>query len=98
MAGSLLDGKARFDAHIIDVISSSTGLDASDPVCKRNVVAYPAAGTEPNRGLEAFQLNDRYQIIDSGFGIEMQMDVPSFSDQLRVITRCGANDSPALQD
>jgi len=99
---SLLAGKARFDSHIIDVISGSGNLDKSDPPCRRMGVAYPVAGTEGNRGLEGFQPNDRYQIIDAGFGIQMQMDVPSFSDQLRVITCCGddgeAHECPALQD
>jgi hypothetical protein len=102
VTASVLAGRARFDSHIIDVISGSGDLDASDPPCRRPGVMYPPAGTEANRGLEAFQATDNYQIIDAGFGIQMQMDVPSFSDQLRVITCCGedgeTHECPALQD
>ena len=33
---------------------------------------------------------DSYQIIAGGFGIQARMDIPffSFSDQIRVLTRC----------
>jgi len=91
--GPILDGKARFDADIIGVISSSALLDASDRPCGLTTVIYPAPGVEPFRGLEAFQANDRYQVIQAGRGIKVQMDVPSYSDQLRVITCCPGNGS-----
>lgn len=86
--GFVLDGKASFDGQIIGVISSSSGLDDSDAECGLSTVTYPAPGTEANRGLEGFQANDRYRIIQGGRGIQVQMDVPSFSDQIRVITCC----------
>jgi hypothetical protein len=92
---AVLDGKARFDADIIGVISSSASLDDSDVPCGLSTVLYPAPGVEPFRGLEAFQANDRYQVIQAGRAIHVQMDVPpnSYSDQLRVITCCPGNDN-----
>ncbi len=86
-AAVVLDGKARFDAQILGVISSSSLLDDSD-FLRRPGVIYPMPGAELNSGLEAFQPNDRYQIIQAGQAIHVQMDVPSFSDQVRVITCC----------
>ena len=90
VTSAVLDGKARFDGDILGVISSSALLDASEPTCQIPNVTYPVAGAEVNRGLEAFQPNDRYQIIDAGRGIHIEMDVPffSFTDQIRVITCC----------
>jgi hypothetical protein len=90
---TLLDGRARFDNDIIGVISSSALLDDSDPVCGRPGVVYPAAGTEPFRGFEAFQPDDRYQIIYGGRGIEIQSDVTAYTDQLRVVTCCDSDDA-----
>jgi hypothetical protein len=84
---SLLNGQAQFNSNIIGVISSSAGLDASDRTCGRPGVMYPAPGTEPNRGLESFQPTDQYAIISPNV-IQLQTDVPSFSDQVRVITGC----------
>ena len=84
---SLLSGRAQFDSDIIGVISTSAKLDASDVPCGRAGVIYPVPGTELNRGLEAFQPNDQYTIISSRV-IQIQTDVPSFSDQVRVITCC----------
>jgi hypothetical protein len=91
--GPVLDGKVRFDTDIIAVISSSALLDDSDVPYGLSTVLYPAPGVEPYRGLEAFQANDRYQIIQAGRAIHVQMDVPSYSDQLRVITCCPGNDN-----
>jgi hypothetical protein len=91
---TLLDGRARFDQDILGVISSSALLDASDPVCGRPGVTYPAPGSEPYRGLEAAQPDDRYQIIDAGRGIHVQANVTAFTDQLRVVTCCDP-DGPA---
>jgi len=88
--GPVLDGRARFDGNILGVISRTALLDASDVTCTAPGVPgvlYPT-GTNANRGLEAFQPNDRYQIIEAGFGIRIQMDVPSFLDQVRVVTSC----------
>jgi hypothetical protein len=85
-----LDGKVRFDNVIIGVISTTAGLDATDVDCGAAGTTYPT-GTEPNRGLEASQA-DAYQIIAGGFAIEARMQIPppplSFSDQIRVLTRC----------
>jgi hypothetical protein len=83
----VLDGRARFDTRIIGVISASGLLDASD-FLGRNTITYPAPGSEPNRGLEAFQPDDRYQVLPGGRVIQVQMDVPSFTDQVRVLTCC----------
>jgi hypothetical protein len=83
----LLNGQAQFNSNIIGVISSSAGLDASDRTCGRPGVIYPAPGTEPNRGLESFQPTDLYAITSPNV-IQLQTDVPSFSDQVRVITGC----------
>jgi hypothetical protein len=88
--GQIRDGKARFSSDVVGVISGSALLDASDGVCGLPGVTYPGPGAEPLRGFEPFQPNDRYQIIDAGRGIHLQTDVPSFSDQLRVVTRCCA--------
>jgi hypothetical protein len=83
--GPVLSGIASFTAPIIGVISSSALLDASD-WCGRPGVVYPLPGVETFRGLEAFQPTDQYTVI--GSDIKVQMDVPSFSDQVRVLTRC----------
>jgi len=86
----LLTGRVRFDAQIIGVISTTAGLDASDASCGAPGTVYPT-GVEPNRGFEPSPPQaDSYQIIAGGFGIQVTMDVPplSFSDHLRVLTRC----------
>jgi hypothetical protein len=84
----LLDGRVLFDGPIIGVISTTAGLDASDVPCGAAGTIYPT-GAEINRGLEPTQA-DAYQIIAGGFGIQARMEVPalSFSDQIRVLTRC----------
>jgi hypothetical protein len=86
----LLDGRVRFDDVIIGVISTTAGLDASDASCglPPAITVYPT-GIEPFRGLEAGQ-PDAYQILGGGFVIQARMDVPvnSYSDQIRVLTRC----------
>ncbi len=87
-AALVLTGKARFDENILGVISSTALLYDSDLECGLTTVTYPPTGAEANRGLEGFQPNDRYQVINGGRGIQIQMDVPSFSDQVRVITEC----------
>jgi hypothetical protein len=85
-----LDGRVRFDNVIIGVISTTAGLDATDVECGAAGTDYPT-GTEPNRGLESTQA-DAYQIIAGGFAIQARMQIPppplSFSDQIRVLTRC----------
>jgi hypothetical protein len=83
--GPVLSGIAQFNAPILGVISSSALLDASD-FCGRPGVTYPLPGVEPFRGLEAFQPTDQYTV--TGNDIKVQMDVPSYSDQVRVLTRC----------
>ena len=84
----VLDGRAFFDGRILGVISDSTLLDDSDPICRNPAVTYPVAGNETLRGLEPGQAQDRYRIIAGGAGIEVQMDVSGASDQIRVITCC----------
>jgi hypothetical protein len=90
----VLEGKARFDDLILGVISDSGLLDDSDAPCQEldaagnPLVIYPMPGVEANRGLDPNQVNDRYQIIQGGLAIKIRMDVPSFSDQVRVVTRC----------
>jgi hypothetical protein len=79
-------GRVRYDNRILGVISTSAGLDASDAACMDGVV-YPAPGAEPDRGLDAGQL-DAYQIVAGGFGIALRFEVPSFTDQVRVIIEC----------
>lgn len=49
---------------------------------------YPAAGTELYRGLELFQPADYYQISPAGFVSEICVDIPCYSDQVRVLTAC----------
>lgn len=90
-AGIVLDGRARFDGPILGVISSSAGLDASDVPCGPEGVDYPTG--DANRGLEGFQPLDRYRV--NGDRIRLQMDVPTFMDQVRVITCCGDSCDPA---
>lgn len=84
--GTSFQGRVRYDQQILGVISTAGGLDASDDDCMNGVV-YPAVGTEVNRGLEA-GTPDAYQVIFGGFGIALRFDVPSFSDQVRVIIAC----------
>ena len=85
-------GRASFDGKIIGVISTSDGLYESDPVtvCGLANVIYPPLphSNEPNRGLENFQPNDYYNVSGNRHKIEISVDVPSFSDQVRVITEC----------
>lgn len=84
--GAAFQGRVRYDQPILGVISTAAGLDASDDDCMNGVV-YPAVGTEVNRGLEV-GTPDAYQIIFGGFGIALRFDVPSYSDQVRVIIAC----------
>jgi hypothetical protein len=89
VTNTVLDGRVRFDNVILGVISTTAGLDASDAACGAPGTAYPT-GMEPNRGLEPGQA-DAYQIIAGGFAIQARMDLPpflSFTDQIRVLTRC----------
>ncbi len=85
--GVVLDGTILFDAPILGVISSSALLDDSDDPCGLAGTTYPAAGAEPNRGLEGLQASDRYR-RNGDCGLQVQMDVPNFQDQVRVITEC----------
>lgn len=94
-ANPLMTGKARFNAPIIGVISSSPLLDASDSTCSRSCatapapcITYPALGVELDRGLEGAPADDGYRIILGGFGIEVRMEGLLKSDQVRVVTRC----------
>jgi hypothetical protein len=83
----MLNGQVVFSGPILGVISSSAGLDATDPVAMCGVpgTVYPTALAQ--RGLEAA---DAYAIVAGGFGINATMNVPAnaFLDQIRVITRC----------
>lgn len=83
----LLDGRARFDHDILGVMSSAVLLDNSDATCGAPGTTYPT-GIEVNRGLESTQA-DGYVLLDSRT-IRIRMEVPldSYSDQVRVITRC----------
>jgi hypothetical protein len=83
----LLNGQVLFNGPILGVISSRAGLDATDPVAMCGVpgTAYPTGLLQ--RGFEAGQA-DAYAIIAGGFGINATMEVPTFVDQIRVITRC----------
>ena len=94
----LLNGRVLFNGPILGVISSTALLNASDAPCGAAGTAYPT-GIEPNRGLEPAQA-DAYAIIAGGFGIAAQMEVPpaSFSDQIRVITRCCPGGCPGAPD
>jgi hypothetical protein len=92
--GSLLDGKALFDGDILGVISDSVLLDNSDIECGDGMI-YPIPGAEPYRGLEGTQPQDRFRIVAGGRGIQIQVDTPAYSDQVRVITCCpGENCDP----
>jgi hypothetical protein len=83
----LLSGAVRFSAPILGVISSSALLDASDGVCGWPVTTYPAPGAEAFRGLEPLQPNDQYAVV-APTDLQVRMDVPAYSDQIRVITEC----------
>jgi hypothetical protein len=86
---AVLSGSARFNADVLGFISSEPSLDASDKVCRHkkqpDYPSVPTPGAEPDRGLEPGP--DGYQVIN-GKRVKIQMVVPEFSDQLRVITRC----------
>ena len=88
----LLSGQVLFNGPVLGVISTSAGLDATDPVAMCGVpgTTYPTGLA--GRGLEAGQA-DAYAIAAGGFGINARMEVPlnSFVDQIRVITRCCPN-------
>ena len=90
-----LDGRVRFNGPILGVISSDAGLDFSDAPCGAPGTTYPTGTVF--RGLEAGTL-DAYAIIAGGFGIQERMDVPSFFDQTRVITRCCPGGCPGAPD
>lgn len=82
-------GTAVFDGPVLGVISDSALLDASDDPCGLAAVDYPLpAGFLNFRGLEASQATDNYRRVQGGCGVQVQMDVPSFQDQIRVITEC----------
>jgi hypothetical protein len=81
-------GTAVFDGPILGVISDSALLDDSDDPCGLANTDYPAPMTEPFRGLEAFQATDQYQRVQNGCGLQVQMDVPGYQDEVRVITEC----------
>jgi hypothetical protein len=87
VTNAVLQGRVRFANNILGVISSSAGLDAS-AVCQRPGTTYPAAGAEPNRGLDAATPLDDYMLL-SPTELQVRMDIPSFSDQMRVLTSCG---------
>ncbi len=86
---AMLIGRAAFDQRIIGVISDSAALDASDGPCGLPGVVYPIPGTEPFRGLEGTQPSDFYRVSNNRRRIEISVDIPSYSDQVRVLTECG---------
>jgi hypothetical protein len=86
--GVVLQGTAIFDAPIIGVISDSELLDESDDPCGLDDTTYPDPGDEEFRGLEDFQPNDQYRPVQQGCGLQLRSDVPSFQDEVRVITEC----------
>ena len=101
VVGLLLSGRVKFDDVIIGVISTSAQLDATDEDCGRPGVDYPAfpsppgaLGAESHRGLESGGA-DAYQISPGGRSIEVTFQVPEWSDQIRVFTRC---DTPCAGD
>ena len=81
-------GTAVFDGPILGVISDSGLLDDSDDPCGLKTVDYPLPAAEPFRGLEAFQPTDQYRRVQGGCGLQVQFDVPSWQDEVRVITEC----------
>jgi hypothetical protein len=86
LMASALNGTVQFANPILGVISTSAGLDASDPILGKNPqVTYPAPGAETNRGLEG---GDAYVLAFGGMGISVAFQTPTYSDQLRVITGC----------
>jgi hypothetical protein len=82
-----LQGRIRFATPIVGIISASADLDASDVPCARAGVNYPAAGAEPYRGLDTQTPLDGYVLL-SATELAVRMDVPSYSDQIRVLTAC----------
>lgn len=82
--GAPLGGRVRFDADILGVISTTMRLDRSDAL-SATATTYPT-GLEPDRGLEAVP-TDAYTVVAPRV-IELQMDVTTFSDQVRVVTAC----------
>lgn len=84
----LLTGRVHFNHDILGVISTTALLDGSDVVCGNPGTIYPT-GVEPNRGFEAPPQLDDYAVLAPRM-LRVRMDVPvnSYSDQIRVITRC----------
>jgi hypothetical protein len=83
----LLQGRAQFDHDILGVMSTTALLDGSDALCGNPGTIYPT-GSEPNRQLEAGQA-DAYALFGPRtLGVRMEVPVDSYSDQIRVITRC----------
>lgn len=82
-------GTAVFDGQVLGVISDSAGLEATDDLCGLGTVDYPDPPPLGDfRGLEAAQPNDDYRRVMGGCGLQVKMDVPSFQDQIRIITEC----------
>jgi hypothetical protein len=84
VTASNLTGGAQFANPILGVISTTAGLDLSDPILGRPTVTYPT-GLEADRGLEG---GDSYAIVGGGLGISVTFQTNAHSDQIRVITTC----------
>ena len=84
----LLGGRVHFNADILGVMSTALLLDNSDALCGNPGTIYPT-GLEVNRGLEGPPQVDDYTLLAPRLlGVRMEVPVNSFSDQIRVITRC----------
>lgn len=82
-------GTTVFDGPILGVISDSQLLEDSDDPCGLGTVDYPPpAGFLDFRGLESSQPADQYRRVQGGCGLQVEMDVPSFQDQIRIVTAC----------
>lgn len=84
----LLNGRVHFNADILGVMSTTGLLDNSDALCGNPGTIYPSF-IEPNRGYEGAPQLDDYALLAPRM-LRVRMDVPvnSFSDQIRVITKC----------
>ncbi len=82
-----LQGRIRFSDPIIGVISTTQGLYDS-AICQRPGVVYPVDPDEAFWGLDAQTPLDDYNLLAPN-ELAVRMDIPSWTDNIRVLTSCG---------
>jgi len=87
-------GRFKFDNEIMALVYSSGNLDAWDGICDDAIgMGYPAAGSEPFRGLEPTATPaDQVTLTPNPAGrwnrVEVTAEVRGNTDHVRVITCC----------